>query len=232
MNTTAFYHPTRQFQRALYADLQLYSVDLLFGGLYPLVGFYMFRYVGHSQVYEITWPFLMSAAYLVYLTWRICKPEIRVVSAAYYFNRPLDRVTAFWAHVTFLLITALWLLLWVGVGCALKLGGAGLTACYRLHPEFLALPLLAVAVTLRYVYAIDSWTSWGISLFGFALLIAWLTWKIYSFPEAQSFNNYWPERTMSLTTEIYGTLTLTALAAWITMDTQKQWRTFQIGGIR
>ena len=232
MNTATFYQPARQFQRALHADLQLYGVDLLWGLLYPLVSFYMFRRLGYSQVYDVMWPFLMSAAYLTYLTRRMCGPEIRHVSAAYYFNLPQGRLTTFWAHVTFLVITSVWLLGWTGLGCALKLGGGGFTACYRIHLEFIALPLLAFALTLRHVYCIHSWAFWRQSLAGFILLAAWLIWKVHSFPKAESFNNYWPQRNMSLTTESLCALILAALAAWIIMQTQHQWYTRQIGGIR
>jgi len=234
MNATDYYSLSCQFRRALNRDWRLHSLELLCGMVYPVVGFYVGHRVGLSQVYPVIVPFLVVAGFMVYLTRRLCLPEVRRVSAFCYFNLPQDRLVALDAHVGFLCIAALWLTGCVAAGSFLKLGGAGMTACYRFHPEFVVLPWFVTALMIRHVYRIRNLAFWGQSLLWYVLLTAWIVSRcfwIMSLP-AHSGNHYWPDRHMSLTTEWALAGALAALTVWLIYRTRIHWRQRQIGGIR
>jgi hypothetical protein len=234
MSVADFYGPSRQFTRALNRDWRLHSIDLLCGVLYAVVSFYVGHRVGHSQVYSVIVPFLVTAGFMVYLTRRLCVPEVKRDSAASYFNLPQNRLMALDAHVVFLCIAILWLTGCVFVGSGLKLGGAGMTACYRFHPEFVVLPWFATALVIRHIYRIRNLAFWGQSLVWYVLLASWVVfrcWGILSLP-SHAGNNYWPDRSVSLNTEWAWTAIFAALTVWLVYNTRIQWRQREIGGIR
>lgn len=234
MSVVDYYSPILQFRRALSRDWRLHSVELLCGVLYPLVGFYVGRRVGHSQVYAVIVPFLVIAGFMAYLTRRVCLPEAKRKSAFAYFNLPQDRLMGLNAHVVFLSITAIWLSLWVWGGSLLKLGGAGMTACYRFHPEFAVIPLLAMALTIRHIYQVHSRAFWARSLAWYAALAAWIVWRCFEIMtlSARMSNSYWPERGWSLSTECAVAAIMAAATVWMIYGTRIQWRKRQIGGIQ
>jgi hypothetical protein len=234
MSAPDYYSPSRQFRRALNRDWQLHSIELFCGILYPVIGFYVFRRVGQSQVCSVIWPFVVVAGFMLYLTRRLCLPEAKRESAAYFFNLPQDRFMAIDVHVLFLGITTLWFNGWVFVGSLLKLGGAGPTACYRFHPEFVVLPFLTAALAMRHIYLRHNLAFWLESALWYVLLTAWMFWRFYDIvaQSSNSFNNYWPDRSLPLKTEWAMAATMAAGAVWLIYNTRIQWRQRQIGEIR
>ncbi|MCF7973826.1 MAG: hypothetical protein K9N55_08430 [Phycisphaerae bacterium] len=234
MNAPDFYSPSRQFRRALTRDWRLHSIELLCGILYPVIGFYVGHRVGQSQVYPVIVPFLVTAAFLFYLTRRLCLPEVKRSSVFCYFNLPQDRLMALDAHVAFLGMASLWLTVWVLAGSLLKLGGAGFTACYRWHPDFVMVPFFTTALTIRHLYLKHGMAFWRDSVLWYLLLMTWLVWRFYGIIEqpSRSVNNYWPDRSLSLTTEWATAAIMAAVAVWLVHTTRIQWRQRQIGGIR
>ena len=234
MSVAEFYSPWRQFRRALSRDWRLHSLDLLCGMLYPVIGFYVGRRVGQSQVHSVIAPFLVTAVFLIYLTRRLCLPEVKRESAFSYFNLPQGRLMPLDAHMAFLAITALWLTACVFAGSLLKLGGAGMTACYRLHPDFVVLPCVAIGLAIRHVYLVRDPVFWVKSLVWYALLLSWIVWRSFGIATLplHSGNNYWPERGVSLQVEWIAAAVMAAVAAWWICRARIQWRMRQIGGIR
>ncbi len=234
MSLSDYYSPSCQFRRALNRDWRLLSIDLLCGILYPVVGFYVFRRVGESQVYSVVWPFVLAAGFMLYLTRRLCLPEAKRDSAAYFFNLPQDRLVALDSHIVFLGVTTLWFNAWVLAGSLLKLGGAGLTACYRLHPECFVLPFLVLALTLRHIYLKHTRMFCVGSVVWYLLLTGWFVWKGYRILDLslRADHPYWPDRPMSLRTEWAVATLMAAVAVWLIYHIRNQWRQRQIGEIR
>jgi len=234
MNASDFYSLSHQFRRALNRDWRLHRIELLCGILYPVVGFYVGHRVGLSQVHSVVVPFLVLAGFMVHMTRRACLPEVRRSSAACYLNLPLDRLMALNAHVVFLGMMTLWLLAWVLVGSLLKLGGAGMTACYRWHPDIAMAPFLTTVLTIRHVYLRRGLAFWRDSVLWYVLLITWLVWRFYGglAQPSNAANNYWPDRNLSLATEWAIAAIMAAAVVWLVYFTRIQWRHRQIGGIR
>ena len=233
MSAADFYSSSRQFRRALNSDWRLHSVELLCGILYAVVGFYVGHRVGLSQVYPVITPFLITAGFVVYLTRRLCLPEVKRSSAACYLNLPQGRIMALNAHVAFLAMALLWLTAWVFVGSLLKLGGGGITACYRIHPDFSALPWLVMALTIRHVYLEHTPAFWCRSVVWYVVLLSGIVWKFWHCHQpAHAANHYWPDRGMSLPMEWAIAAIMAAVAMWMIHRTRIQWRNRQIGEIR
>ena len=234
MSDEALYSPRQQFRRALASDWFLYGMDLVYGLVYVLLGFFLMRRVGYSQVYNVIVPFLCASAYMIYQTWHICAPSARHATASYFFNLPQDRIIALYARLTFLGLGTVWLIGLVFVGSALKLGGAGITACYRVHPEFVALPFLAVAATVWHVHSVRGWGHWGRAAGLFLLTSCWIAWKLYAINATppQASNSFWPQREMSLGTQVCVSFVMLGWAGWLLAQAHGQWRKRQIGAIQ
>jgi len=234
MKDDQHYSTAQQFRRALASDWSIYGMDLIYGILYTLVGFYAARRVGYSQVYNVIGPYLLVSGYLVYLTWHMCAPGARRSTALYFFNLPQDRGIALSARLTFLFLGTCWLTALVFVGCALKLGGAGITACYRIHPEFVALPFLAVAATVCHIHSVHGWDYWGRAAVFFIGICAWFVWKLYMIdaqpPLAQ--NRFWPERDMSIWLQFIVAGMMLGISWRLLARARAQWRRRQIGAIQ
>jgi hypothetical protein len=228
------YSPRHQFRRALAMDWSLYGMDLVYGVLYVLVGFFLARQVGHSQVYDVIVPFLCAAGFMVYQTWRICAPSARRATAPYFFNLPQDRNIALSARLTFLFLGVTWLIGLVFVGCGFKLGGAGITACYRIHPEFVVLPFLAVAAPVCHVHSVHGWDYWGGAAVFFIGICSWFVWKLYAIdahpPVAD--NNFWPERDMSVWIQLIVAGIIMGISWRLVARARVQWHKRQIGAIQ
>ena len=145
---TGFYSPNQQFFRTVRNDLRLHGVDILFGVLYAIGGFYFFRRLGYSQVYDVIVPFVAISGALLYLTQRICELEATRRTAVYSFSLPRAHTVAWDAHVSVLMGTAAGLVACIFVGAWLKLGGASITPVYRLHPELVVLPFFSVSLVI------------------------------------------------------------------------------------
>lgn len=234
MREHTHFSPHRQFRRALALDWSLYGVDLVYGLLYVLASFYAGRRVGHSQVYNVIGPFLLVAGFMMYQTWHICAPSARHATARYFFNLPQDRLTALRARLTFLFLGTSWLTALVFVGCTLKLGGAGITACYRIHPEFVVLPFLMVAATVCHVHSVHGWDYWGRAGLFFLGICAWFVWKLYGINAHPPLltNKFWPERDMSIWLQLLVAIVMLGMAGCLVAQTCVQWRKRQIGAIQ
>ena len=234
MTSETYYSTQQQFCRALVAQYRLHGVDALYGILYVLVGFYCFHGVGQSQVYNAITPCVLAAVYMIYITWHMCAASTRSRTAHYYFNLPQARTVAFYAQLSLLGIITLWLLAWVWVGCLFKLGGAGITACYRIHPEFLVFPFLAMSATVRHIYQQHSWAYWRRTGLLFIIVCCWVAWKIYAIKANPpgSGNHFWPDRDMSLFKQLCVAATIMVFSWYLISTTHKQWRERQIGAIQ
>ena len=235
MSAADYYSPSFQFKRALNRDWRLHNIELLCGIVYPVVGFFVFHRVGQSQVYSVITPFVLTAGFMAYLTQRLCASEVRRESVFYYFNLPYGS-----SHVSGCprdfpgAGLSLWLIGWVFLGGLLKLGGAGITACYRFHPDIAVLPFLIAAlddsphlphtqlVILGRVPALVRVDS----RLGRVEVFA-----VFRMP-ANSSNNYWPARPMSLLAEWVVAAIMVGAAVWLVYNARIQWRKRQIGGIR
>ncbi len=228
------YSPRGQFRRAMASDWSLYGGDLAYGLLYVLIGFFLARRVGHSQVYNVIGPFLCATGFMVYQTWRMCAPSARRATAPYFFNLPQDRGVALSARLTFLFLGAIWLIGLAFVGCGFKLGGAGITACYRIHPEFVVLPFLAVAATVCHIHSVHGWAYWGRAGVFFIGICSWFAWKLNAIrahaPRAS--NNFWPERDMSVWIQLIVAGIIMTISWRLVANARIQWRKRQIGAIQ
>lgn len=234
MNPTGHDRPASQFRLALAAEWRLYGSELLYGLLYVVAGFYAFRRLGYSRVYDVCWPCVFAAGLMIYLTWHVCSPGVKRRTAPFFFNLPLDRAIALDARLAFLFLAAVWFCGCTLAGSQLKLGGAGITACYRLHPEFVALPFLAIAATAWHLHRPHDRAYW--ITFGalFVAFCCWLIWKIHAISTnpATDGNNFWPGREMPLGNQFLVAGILLVVAAWLTVAARAGWRRRQIGEIQ
>jgi len=229
-----FYSPGRQFRRALAADWRLFSSELLYGIPYIVVGFYALHWVGTSQVYDVTWPFVFAAGLAAWLTVHICSPSTERKSALYFFALPQERQTALNGRLAFLLLLVLWFVALVFVGCWIKLGGAGITACYRIHPEFIVLPFLTTSAVFWGVHCPHGRTYWfRVSLFGTSLA-GWLFLKLYAISQSpvNAENNYWPSREMPLGLQFVVAGLFVAITVGFVLTTRTAWRKRQMGAVQ
>ena len=70
----------------------------------------------------------------------------------YYSNLPRERMVTWNAQLAYLLCVIVSLEGIILIGTYFKLGSAGITPYFRLHPEAFALPFLSVAFVLFYVH--------------------------------------------------------------------------------
>ena len=234
MTPSDYYAARRQFLRILALDWSLHAWDFAYGSVYALIGFFVFRRVGYSQVYDVIGPFFLVSGFMIYQTWHVCAPHTRCATAFYYFNLPHHRHIAFYAHLALLSLGGLWLVAVVLLGCALKLGGAGITAHYRIHPEMLVLPFVAVASTMAHVYLIRGWSYWAKAALLFIVACAWFVWKLNLMDDypPHSSNNYWPEREMALGAQLCIAGILLGGVCCLIEKVRTNWQRRQIGGIR
>lgn len=234
MNVTAYYAPRQQFRRAFAVEWSLHGSQLLYGVLYVVIGFYAFRRVGYSQVYDVIYPHLFAAGLMVFLSRHIFLPSVKRTTAPYYFNQPLDRGIALDARLTFLFILAAWFSVIALVGSLFKLGGAGITACYRIHPDVVVIPFLTCAATVWHILRPHGKAHWAMVAALFVAFVAWLFWKVVATgtDRATESNNFWPEREMSLTAQFLIAGILVAITMWLIQIARFEWRQRQIGEIR
>ena len=191
-----FYSRRQQFFREWRVLWALCSTDILLGCMYVLSSFYFFRMVGNSQVYNVIMPFFMASFVAAYLTYRISGSQVRGNTRSYFTSLPRERKVVWQAHSAFVLCIVLGLEAIIAIGVAVKLGGAGLTPVYRLHPELMALPF--VAVTSMFLGLYLRYTKWVIVLIiivVLASLMGAIFWALDGFWEdPEALNNYHPSR--------------------------------------
>ena len=178
MTTGDYYATGRQFRRMLALDWSLHAWDFVYGTFYALIGFFVFRRVGYSQVYDVIFPFFLVSA--------------------------------------------------------LKLGGAGFTSHYRIHPEMVVLPLVALVSTMAHVYMIRDRSYWAKAALLFIVACAWFVWKLNLMDDypPHSSNNYWPEREMAFGAQLCIAGILLGGVCCLIEKVRKNWQRRQIGGIR
>lgn len=234
MSSEDFYDARLQFRRLLALDCSLYAWDFAYGTFYALIGFFTFRRVGYSQVYDVIGPFFLVSAFMIYQTWHVCAPHTRTSTAFYFFNLPHRRDIAFYAHLTLLSLGGLWLIAVVLLGSALQLGGAGITAHYRIHPDMVVLPFVALAATLAHLYSVRGRSYWAKAALLLILACAGFAWKLFLMDDHPpvSSNSYWPEREMAYWEQFcIGGILLGGVFVLIER-TRRIWQRRQIGGVR
>ena len=229
-----YYDARLQFRRMLVLDWSLYAWDFAYGTFYALIGFFVFRRVGYSQVYDVIGPFFLVSGFMIYQTWHVCAPHTRSATAFYFFNLPHRRDIAFYAHLTLLSLGGLWLMAVVLLGSTLKLGGAGITSHYRIHPEVVVLPFVALASTMAHVYLIRGRSYWVKAALLFIVACACFVWKLTLMDDHPplSSNDYWPEREMAFWEQLCIAGILLG-GVWCLIErVRRNWQRRQIGGIR
>ena len=171
---------------------------------------------------------------MMYQTWHVCAPNTRCATAFYYFNLPHQRHIAFYAHLTLLSLGGVWLIAVVLLGCALRLGGAGITAHYRIHPEMVVLPFIAISLTMAHVYLIRGWPYWCKAAAFFIGVGAWFVWKLHMIDahRPHAGNDYWPEREMAYWIQLCIAGIMMGVVWSLIERVRKNWQRRQIGGIR
>lgn len=234
MSATGFYSAKHQFLREWRILWRTHGLDVFLGGVYVLLGFYAFHRVGVSQVYNVLPPFVVAGIAAGYLTYVVHAPQCRGRSVPFYQSLPRSRALAWDAQSVFILCAILWMEAAILIGTALKLGGAGMTPHYRLHPEAFAVPYLVMAAVSSYVHVRHSKTEiavWVLGLLG--ALYALYTWIGIGFWEdACKENNYLPAREFSLKTQWLFALLMMAGAVLVAAHGRRHWRRRQVGEIQ
>jgi hypothetical protein len=143
-----FYSRRHQFRKVLSIDWHFHGIDVLFGAVYALGGFYAFRRWGYSRIYDVTPPFVLISGVLAYLVWRLYALETKGATANYFSNLPRDRKIVWDARLVFLMLAALWLEALVFLGLWLRLGDLGIMHHYIIRPEMVVLPFYMTAFML------------------------------------------------------------------------------------
>ena len=232
--SNTFYSPREQFLREWRNLWQLYGIDTLIGGVYVVGGFYVFHRVGYSQVYNVIMPFLIASVVAAYLTYTIYNPQSSGKTLPYFFNLPRHNRTVWNAHCAFIVCVILCLEALILIGVQLKLGGAGITPHFRLHPEMFALPFLAQATVI--IYCHFNQTKFHAIVFSLALLLfaaGMVYWTFLGFGEdAEALNNYFPSRAIPLNSQGAITVALLGCAGLMLKKGRSQWLQREMGEIK
>lgn len=148
METDAFFSRGRQLKLSLLRDLRRSRPEAVFGIVYAVAGFFVFRTVGSPRTFDVIAPFVttsvlvgVTAAYLSY-------HEVRGLTSRFYANLARDRALAWDARLIHMILFTTFLETVIFVGTSFDLGGAGFGDHYRLRPEWVVMPLYAIAVAL------------------------------------------------------------------------------------
>ena len=231
MNETQFYSPSQQFKRELRLLARVHRFDTFLGGLYVLAGFYFVRDIGGSQVYDVIAPFVFASLVAGHLSYIVYAPQSRGTTVLYNFGLPRDRTLTWGAQLAYVGCVVLGLEIIILVGTAFKLGGAGMTPVYRLHPELFFFPLIVVAVVLVCVSTNRFTFFWSVasSLILVVLFGLWV-WK-YTLSGASESNNYLPGPKASLTYQTLVAFALAVFGAFILFLCRRYWRNREVGEI-
>ena len=234
MSNAGFYSRKRQFFREWRVLWRMHWLDTLLGGLYVLIGFYAFRRVGLSQVYDVFAPFVVASIDAAYLAFVISIPQSGGNTLPYYFNLPRNRTAAWDAHLAYLVCTALWMEAVILVGVLFKLGGAGITPHYRLHPEVIVLPFLAIAAAFSFAHlrhTVRNRVSSALILLMFTFgLLYWLGFSVRE--TAEQDNNFFPPRGLPLSVQCVLASLLLVYAMFVLAVTRRHWKRREVGEIK
>ena len=224
--STDFYSAKNQLQRELRGRWrQLGRGNLRNGTILTLLSFYALHSPGHSQVYDVTVPYAFAALHLAILVFSQTHAERSGRTAAFFLNLPRERVTTFIATTLFFLGHAFYYQLVIAVGIYFKLGGADITPVYRLHPEIMTLPFLAVFAALWYCHKprmmLETIGSGLLVLLALAALVAQYMLK----PQATPENNFLPPRDSPLGLEWVIALLLLAVGIAVCWRIRGEWST-------
>lgn len=234
MISTGFYSRKRQFLREWRALWRIHGLDTLLGGAFVLLGFYFAHRVGLSQVYNVIVPFIVAGIVSGYLAFVISIPQSRGNTLPYYFNLPRSRTAAWDAHLAFLVCAVLWMEGVILIGAMLKLGGAGMTPHYRLHPEAFVLPFLVIAAIFSFAHIRHSVRYIAASLLAMAVFAVGLyKWVSIGFWEdAEQLNNFFPPRGFTLSSQYAFAALLLVSAACALALSRGHWQRREVGEIQ
>jgi hypothetical protein len=234
MSSTEFYGRRQQFFREWRVLWDVHGLDTLLGGVYVLPGFYFFRDVGFSQVYNVIGPFIIASLIAGYLAFMVCAPQTQGKTLPFYFNLPRARTTTWDAHLAYLVCAVLWIEGAILIGVLFKLGGAGMTPHYRLHPEAFALPFLGMAAVTAYIHVQHTTRNViAFLLVGVAFVVGLFFWLNTGFLEgAEKTNNYFPPRGFDLSHQVAFSALLLIVAGYTLLRVRVQWQRRQVGEIR
>ncbi len=194
-----FYSDKSQLRRELRGRWhRLGRGNLLTGTIITLLSFYALNSPGHSQVYDVALPCVFVAAHLVLLIFNETHAERTRPTAAFFFNLPRKRGITFIATTLFFLGHALYYEFVIALGVFLKLGDADITPIYRVHPEMMVLPFMAVFGALWYCHRPRNTMQLIGSVAGLVLLIAALVARHMLKPQPSPENNFLPLRDFPL----------------------------------
>ena len=234
MSSTGFYSRKRQFFREWRVLWRIHGLDTLLGGVYVLVGFYVGHRVGLSQVYNVVVPFIIASIVAGYLAFVIYAPESQGNTLPFYFNLPRGRTAVWDAHLAYLVCTVLWMEGAILIGAMFKLGGAGMTPHYRLHPEAFGLPFLAIASVSSYVHIRHSKRYIAASLLAVVVFAAGLYYWVTNgfWEDAQQHNNFFPPRGFALSSQYAFAALLLVSAAFVLILSRCHWQRREVGEIK
>ncbi len=194
-----FYSTSKELERELkYLWRTMHWSNLPVGTVLTLFSFYALHWPGYSQVFDVILPFVYVSIHLVILIENQCNPERKRPTAAFYINLPRRPARSLGAALVFYLGQVFYYEILIGIGVWLKLGGADITPAYRLHPDMIVLPIVAVLTTLWSIRHRGAWATRLLSLPFTLLLFVSLVSFHYLGPASSEANNFFPPRALPL----------------------------------
>jgi len=233
MSSPRFYSRKRQFFREWRVLWRMHKLDTLLGGVYVLSGFYAAHQVGISQVHNVITPFMIASIVAGYLAVVIYAPQSRGNTLPFYFNLPRNRTAAWDAHLAYLIGSIVWMEGVILIGVMFKLGGAGMTPHYRLHPEAFCLPFVAIASAASYAHFRHAKNYLAAIMVAVtAFVVGLYYWLVIGFPEdAGTLNNFFPPRGFSLSSQYAIAALLLLSAAFVLALSRLHWQAREVGEI-
>jgi hypothetical protein len=222
----AFFTRKREFRLSLARDLRMCRVDLAFAPVCVLMGFFLFRTAGQYRIYDVVTPFWIAAAAAATIAFYVSFHEMRGLTSRFYRNLPRDRAAAWDARVLFLLGLVVFLEGVAFLGIFFGLGGEGLVDYHRIHPQWVVLPVYAVAVVLWGLVKPRTLPSWfrmvGLLALG-ALPFVWLIVELRRPVRTLVPGDYLPLRGIPLGVELLAAAVLLGLTVYLLIHARRAW---------
>lgn len=194
-----FYSRKKQFRRELRHQFRSMEWgDLAFATLLTLLCFYVLFSPGQSQVYDVAIPYLYATFHLTLLIFRQTAVERVHPTSKFYVNLPRTTSVTFFAKCVYFLGHAVYYEIVIALGVVIKLGGADITPYYRLHPEIMVLPVVAVLGSVWYCHGPRSLADTVFALSSVAVAFIALIVRYFSLPLPDLANNFLPPRDLPL----------------------------------
>ncbi len=222
-SNTPFYSTRSQMLREMRRYWHLQWQSIVFGVIPVLFGFYLFHRYGASKVYDVHAPYLFSALIMIYVTALACKPERSPQTVSYFFGLPRDRAVAWRGRLAFLLLVSAGYEVLILAGTWFKLGGAGITPHYRLHPEQVMLPFLAVAFTLWCFHDPNIVTRIATMSTILLCTVIWFCVMYGNRIAPVESNHFHPPRAFSLITQCIAALLMLGLTVGLFFGARNRW---------